>query len=85
MLILCFRGTVFKGPCGTAGHAINIVGYGTTSTGTNYWVYSKSACIETILLLLNQIYIYVSDCTQQLGRYMGRFWLCNYIWHQHSV
>ena len=46
-----FRGTVFQGPCGNSGHGINLVGYGTTSDGVDYWVTLKLFRINKQMLL----------------------------------
>ncbi|CAN6206898.1 unnamed protein product [Urochloa humidicola] len=38
-----YGGGVFRGPCGTnLGHAMTLVGYGTTDSGENYWIAKNS-------------------------------------------
>ncbi|KAF8687379.1 hypothetical protein HU200_043068 [Digitaria exilis] len=38
-----YGGGVFRGPCGTRpGHAVTLVGYGTTNDGENYWIVKNS-------------------------------------------
>ncbi|CAL5049518.1 unnamed protein product [Urochloa decumbens] len=38
-----YGGGVFRGPCGTnLGHAMTMVGYGTTDSGENYWIAKNS-------------------------------------------
>ena len=45
-----YRGTVFTGPCsGQEGHAIAIVGYGTSTDGIDYWV-----CISILSIYSRQ-------------------------------